>query len=70
MLKIGQLAAKILARYEYLRFGKIDANLNSDPYIPQRGYPLIRIFKKGNLDDYVDFPGLFTTKELTQWVSE
>lgn len=65
VLKIGQLAAKILARFEYLRFGKIDANLNSDPYIPQRGYPLIRIFKKGNLDEYVDFPGLFTTKELT-----
>lgn len=69
VLKVSQFTAKIMARFEYLRFGKINADVNSDKYVPQRGYPIIRLFKKGHAHHYVDYNGLYTTKDVSAWIS-
>jgi len=69
VLKVTEFAAKVMSRFEYLRFTKINVDKNADIHIPQRGFPLIRLFKKGDAKDYVDYDGLYRTRDLTEWIS-
>ena len=68
-LQVTKLVAKIMARFEYLRFVKIDAEYNSDDIIPQNNYPYIRLYPKGSGKEFLEYEGLYSAKELSDWVA-
>lgn len=70
VLKVITIVAKVLGKLEYIKFVKINGELNSDELIPQRGYPYIRLYKKGSKGEHVEYNGMYSAKELSQWVCD
>jgi hypothetical protein len=70
-LKVVTIVAKILARFEYLRFVKVDAEYNSDDILPQRGFPFVRLYRKEDKKhEFVEYKGLLSAKALSQWICD
>lgn len=65
------MVAKVLGnKFEYIKFVKIDGELNSDELVPQRGYPFIRLYRKDDGENYVQYEGFYSARELAQWICD
>ena len=70
VLKVASIVKKVMGKFDYLRFVKINADRNSDEHMPQRGFPYIRLYKKEGGRNFKEYNGLYSAKELSQWLSD
>lgn len=69
-MKVASIVAKVLGKLEYVKFVKINGELNSDEMLPQRGYPYIRIYRKDDGKNFVEYDGFYSAKQLSQWICD
>lgn len=70
VLKITSIVGKVLSKFEYVKFVKIDGELNSDDIMPQRGYPYIRLYKKDSGVDFIEYEGFYSARDISQWICD
>lgn len=69
VLKVATIVSKVMGDFDYLKFVKINADTNSDEHMPQKNFPYIRLYKKDDGRVFQEFEGLYSAKELSEWLA-